>query len=679
MLKTAKKIWLKGLSKEVNIQARFVTELPAAKDTTLYVTGATFYKVYFDGNLIHYGPSPTATGYARVDTVKLPAFHSTSDLVIEVAGYNSNSYAAVNQESYIAAEIWQDGELVRATGKDFKAYRVNSRKQKVVRYSGQRHFSEIWNLDLHDEPCDIEEITANITYLARRAPLPSITKNALNTAYCKSKFTYIDTFDENYIDETSLSVNRTEFSFDEIIPLPMARIAQTCYEIKKDSTEAASALSEGEFIAFECKNNSSGLFGLDFIASEGARFIIAFDERLEDGKFPFKLITSNVIEVSASGHNCFENFEIYAFKYFAIFVISGSVEIKGVQKIDVKNSPAALPTLNTDDEELLTIYESALESLRCNTLGILTDCPSRERAGWLGDSSYIARAAYALTKDASVEADFLENYLNHSCKTIPDGMVPMCYPAEHPKGTFIPQYAMWFILQLSEFAQRMPNTYIGDVKTAIYAILSYFEGFENELGLLEDLPSWNFVEWSMANKWCKGVNFPTNMLYARVLELTHEMYRDEKLLEKCEAIRRTVREMSYDGRFFHDQAMREPDGALTLNGNISETCQYYAFYFGTASEEDYPELVDRLISEFGPSVDNYPSIEKSNAWMGILLRMDLLLKWGKEDLLISQIKEYFLGMARMTGTLWEHKTVAATLNHGFPSYVAKLLLDVFNK
>lgn len=50
-----------------------------------------------------------------------------------------------------------------------------------------------------------------------------------------------------------------------------------------------------------------------------------------------------------------------------------------------------------------------------------------------------------------------------------------------------------------------------------------------------------------------------------------------------------------------------------------------------------------------------------------------------QDLMLSQIKGYFLGMARMTGTLWEHKTVAASLNHGFPSYIAKLLLDVFNK
>ncbi len=675
----AKKIWLKGLSKETNIQARFIADVVPARDTTLYITGATFYKVYWGGELIHYGPSPTATGYARVDVVKLARLDRTSPLVIEAAGYNVNSYAAVKQESFVAAEIWQDGEPVSVTGRDFKAYRVNARRQKTSRYSGQRHFSEVWDLTLRDEPCEVEEIDAEITYLERRAPLPSISRTSINAAYCKSKFTYPDNFDENFIDETSLTVNRTGFPFDEITPLPMARIAQLDYEIKKAPADISQTITEGELLAFECKKNSPGIFHLDFIASEGAKIILAFDERLEDGKFPFKLITTNVIELTASGSNCFENFEIYGFKYFAVFVISGSVELRRVEKIDIKHSPENLPSLNTDDEELLAIYESALESFRSNTLGIITDCPTRERAGWLGDSSYIARASYALTKSTRVEEDFIENFLKHGCKTIPEGMLPMCYPAEHPSGTFIPQYSMWFVLQVSEFAKRKPGADLGAMRGTVMGVVDYFARYENEDGLLEDLGGWNFVEWSKANKWCKGVNFPTNMLYARMLEVVYEMYGDSSLFEKCEAIRRTVRKRSFDGKFFHDQALRDSDGILRLNENVSETCQYYALYFGTAKEDDYPELVRMLVSEFGPNMDNYPNVEKSNAWMGVLLKMDLLYRWGMYDLLISQIKGYFLGMARMTGTLWEHNTVAASLNHGFPSYVAKILLDIFNK
>ena len=72
MFKLAKRIWLKGLTTEMNIQARFVAKLEIPESAELRLTGATFYKVYLDGELIHHGPAPTATGFARVDVIKLP-------------------------------------------------------------------------------------------------------------------------------------------------------------------------------------------------------------------------------------------------------------------------------------------------------------------------------------------------------------------------------------------------------------------------------------------------------------------------------------------------------------------------------------------------------------------------------------------------------------------------------
>ena len=169
------------------------------------------------------------------------------------------------------------------------------------------------------------------------------------------------------------------------------------------------------------------------------------------------------------------------------------------------------------------------------------------------------------------------------------------------------------------------------------------------------------------------------MLYAYALTLAGELYSDASLSEKAEKIKKKVLEMSFDGSFFHDQARRDKDGNLSVNSNISEVCQYYALYFGTAREEDHPSLVKTLIEKFGPDSENYPEIEKANALMGIYLRIDLLVKWGRVEQCLDEIKGYFLRMAILTGTLWEHKNTAASLNHGFPSYIAAVLLDIFNK
>ena len=684
MFLCAERIWLRGLTKEMNIQARFVARLKIPQNARLFITGATFYKVYADGTLIHYGPAPAATGYARVDVLELKPSEREVCLSIEVAGYGCNSYASVKQESYLVAEIVADGEAICYTGRDFLAYRVLAREQKALRYSGQRHFSEVWDLDARDEAAEIEILPRSITYLARRAPLPSLEKEAANGAFCKCKFTLPKDFDERDLDPITDSLSkpsdfRAVFPVEEIGKFPTAVIAAAEYRIAEDRCEMPAILSEGELCAFDFERNSSGILHLSYTAPKGARIVVAFDEICIDGRFPNRLGCANAIDISGTGGIAFENFEIYGFKYFAIFVLSGAIELKDVYRIKIRHDPKDLPRLNTADAELLEVYEAALESYRCNSLGIFMDCPTRERAGWLCDSYYIARGSYALTKNTLVEDDFLENFRLHGCKSVPDGMLPMCYPSEHWMGRFIPQWSLWFLLELPAYKERNPAAALSLFRDTAYGLLRFFENYENEHLLLENLPSWNFVEWSKANDWCEGVNFPTNMLYAAALSAVGGLYGDKRLTEKAETIRKSVRALSFDGKFFRDQALRSADGSLTLCEHISETCQYYAFYFGVAEGAQYAALKETLLTEFGPNSTAYPAIEKSNAFMGICLRMDVLRAWGKRDMLVQEIKGYFLHMARATGTLWEHKDLAASLNHGFPSVVAAWLLEIFGE
>ena len=87
------------------------------------------------------------------------------------------------------------------------------------------------------------------------------------------------------------------------------------------------------------------------------------------------------------------------------------------------------------------------------------DCPSRERAGWLCDSFFTARVEYVLTGTCTVEKVFLENFLlADQFEHLPEGMLPMCYPADHYDGVFIPNWAMWFVLELEEYLVRSGDT-----------------------------------------------------------------------------------------------------------------------------------------------------------------------------------------------------------------------------
>ena len=398
-----------------------------------------------------------------------------------------------------------------------------------------------------------------------------------------------------------------------------------------------------------------------------------------DGKFDCRnWDVFNVIEVNTGSETSFTNFETYGFQYFAVFAVEGTLEIEEVNVVKIRNPIPNPPKLNCADEEILKIYDAACESARCNSLGIFMDCPTRERAGWLCDSYFTAPAVYKLEGNTFVEDDFVENFALAKCADLPHGMLPMCYPADHPNHNHIPQWAMWYVLELNQYKDRNKNIDIADYKELAYKLLKYFNGYENELGLLEDLPGWNFVEWSKANEWTDGINFPTNMLYSFINKIVGEWYGDTDLTAKAEKIKNKVLEMSFDGKFFRDQALRNEHNVPVVCEHISEACQYYAFMFDIVDTDTHNDLYKTLVADFIPESGNWPEIEKANALMGMYMRMELMLKWGHAEQLIKEIKLFFGHMADITGTLWEHKYMAASLNHGFTAYLCVLLLEIFN-
>ena len=138
----------------------------------------------------------------------------------------------------------------------------------------------------------------------------------------------------------------------------------------------------------------------------------------------------------------------------------------------------------------------------------------------------------------------------------------------------------------------------------------------------------------------------------------------------AESIRDTIRRQSFDGAFFRDNAVRE-DGRLRVTGNRSEVCQYYAFFFDVADPQTYPELWRVLREEFGPNrkeTDEYPDVHGANYFVGNLLRMELLSRYGQGQQVVDESAELLLYMAERTGTLWEHVDVRASCNQGFASH-----------
>jgi hypothetical protein len=165
------------------------------------------------------------------------------------------------------------------------------------------------------------------------------------------------------------------------------------------------------------------------------------------------------------------------------------------------------------------------------------------------------------------------------------------------------------------------------------------------------------------------------MLYAAALDAAARMYSSQHWAEKAAKVRETVRRQSFDGRFFVDNAVRQ-NGKLVVTRNRSEVCQYFAFFTGTASPETHAELWRTLKAQFGPgrqASKAFPEVAPANAFVGNVLRLELLAGQGLSRQMLDESVSYYLYMAERTGTLWEDISPAASCNHGFASHITHML------
>jgi alpha-L-rhamnosidase len=425
--------------------------------------------------------------------------------------------------------------------------------------------------------------------------------------------------------------------------------------------------------------NTTGFIALSVRALTDTELYLTFDEILTEGEVDFtRNSTSNVSLYKLKGSVDYHLVTMapYTFKYINVISVGGRAEVSylGMIRTDFNASEITRELdKSRADDVTERIYGAAIETFRQNTFDIFMDCPSRERAGWLCDSFFTARVERLLTGKNTVERCFLSNFLmEENYKGIPSGMLPMCYPSEFRTPEYIPNWAMWYLLELREYEKRTKDgALVSAAEGKMRALCAYFEKYENSDGLLEGLDGWVFVEWSMCNKLVQDVNYPSNMLYCMFLKTMYELYGDEKYLKKASSLRELIRQRSRMGLFFCDNSVRR-DGVLTLSGECTETCQYYAFFTGVATPEEDSELWQTMVRDFGPGRAEsglWANIHPSNAFIGNYLRLELLAKNKIYDKLEADIRGYFDYMAKRTGTLWEHTNVNASCNHGFASHV----------
>jgi alpha-L-rhamnosidase len=699
----ARPIWPAGRETERNLSVGFRAEFDADPGGTvlLRLTASTLYRVFVNGEFAGHGPARAGHGYFRVDEWDLSELldQGANTVAIEVAGYNANSYYVMDQPAFLQAEIVAGGEVLAATGsaeKGFDARVISERVQKVQRYSFQRPFIEVYRLDpdsmnwrsngaaLSDViPC-VEQPSHPL--LVRRVPYPTfikrppqrvVSRGAIETGVTPERVWK----DRSLVDISDKLKGYPEGELDLVISTELQQMRSHTFETLNSGYDVNTSLSldPPTFAILDMGTNLTGFLGATVECSAPTRLFFIFDEILSGDDVDFKRMgcVNSVTYELAPGTYQLESFEPYTLRYLKLIALDGACTVSNVYLREYVNPDVWGAHFAASDARINRLFEAGRETYAQNAVDVFMDCPSRERAGWLCDSLFTARVAQDLSGGTAVEKNFLENYLRtDGFAHLPEGMLPMCYPSDHYDGVFIPNWAMWFVIELEEYLARSGDREMVDaLRPRVLALLKYFEPFRNEDGLIEKLESWVFIEWSEANRFVQDVNYPSNMLYAAVLRATGRMYDMPDLLAEGEKLRAVVHDQSFDGEFFVDNAVRK-DGKLEVTQNRSEVCQYFAFFFDVATPETHPELWDRLCTQFGPDRKDtkaFADVHLANSFIGNMLRFEILSRYQKGDQILPESIGYLLYMAERTGTLWENVSEAASCNHGFASHIVHTL------
>lgn len=682
-------VWAEGQKNQMNRAFAFVLDLGKKQMGEICLSAASCYKVIADGKLMGFGPNRTAHGYARAAVYPFNAQYIT----VEVQSHFVPNFCWVKREPFFACVLkTESGKEYFA--EDFNCFALSDRVQKVRRYSFQRGFCETY-INEKDRTalyfCKPQNAFPRVKTEKAELPhlLPSETLNpalsenfaekVIDSGYCKTS------------PEIAVYVDRTETLIGTVIEGFKRGEWQDFSTDEISRITYLSGAKSGDY-AYETLDFSrivTGIVEVEIIAGNAGEVFFAFDEILSDEKLktikPFRGGTANVFKwtVKKAGVYNLSAFEPYAFRYANVITSAG---VKANVKVRAYENPEAGKMLfECDDKKIEQIMEAARHTFAHNAVDLLTDCPSRERAGWLSDSFFSSVAERVFTGDNKVERAFLQNYILADKSGHPKGMIPRCYPADYyEEDGFILNWSLWYILEIYKyFTQYGYDETVEKSRANVEGILNYFVDFENEFGVLEDLKGWIFVEWSAANNsdHINGINVPSNACYYASLLAAAKVYGIKGLKEKAEKVKEYLLKNAYVDGFFVDNLIRNEKGDIIPTENYTETCQYYMFFFKCADKHTHKELFDKMLNEYGKSdssVSGGNPVKKqltpSNMIYGVYMRLELLMREQKRVELLNECVRYFYDMTQKTGTLWENNTASASCDHGFASYVSRFII-----
>ncbi|MEO8417020.1 MAG: family 78 glycoside hydrolase catalytic domain [Ginsengibacter sp.] len=294
-------------------------------------------------------------------------------------------------------------------------------------------------------------------------------------------------------------------------------------------------------------------------------------------------------------------FMYYGFRYIQVEGASPANDTSGsdrpsiisLRSLHTRNSASATGTFTCSDELFNRIFKLIDWAIRSNTASIFTDCPHREKLGWL-EEAYLVGSSIRYNYDIATLCKKVISDMKNS--QTPGGLIPDIAPEytvfdggfrDSPEwgsnGVIMPYYLyQWYgDKQVLEDSYHMMTRYVeyltGKAKNHIlyYGLGDWYDIGPKDLGPSQLTPP--------------GITSTATYYYdLTILSKVARLLNNEKDAERYTALSVGVKD-AYNKTFFHDDTKQYGSGSQTSNA--------ISVYMGLVNPSDKKQVVDNIVKD----------------------------------------------------------------------------------
>ncbi|MEK8128790.1 family 78 glycoside hydrolase catalytic domain [Paenibacillus filicis] len=295
----------------------------------------------------------------------------------------------------------------------------------------------------------------------------------------------------------------------------------------KDVWSESPSSAEAEVLTYDFGRIEPGYLQLEVTGTSGTVIDVVYAEELWEGKALLNPNNNRSIDrfILSEGRRRLEvGFGWKACRYVQLRIRHADARPVCVHRVGLRTRRypmAQHASFRCSDPALQRIWDISEHTLRICMQDAFVDSPSREQQQWMGDGRWQALYQTYYSGDGRLHRKLLEQ-VGQSQDW--QGMTAQRYPDGHHNYPPIPSFCLHWISSFGEYLEAYGDDgLLAEWWPNIMQALRWFSGFENEAGLLVDVPYWAYVDAGEAplGRWPDvergGIVTSLNLLYLEAM------------------------------------------------------------------------------------------------------------------------------------------------------------------